>query len=74
MIWAAGVQASFLGKVLAQATGAILDRSGKVVVEPKLTSPVTRKYSSSGISPTMRIKPENPFPASHPSPFNKANM
>src|SRR4029077_9709764 len=38
-IWAAGVQASFLGKVLAQATGAKLDRSGRVLVEPDLTLP-----------------------------------
>ena len=39
VIWAAGVQASFLGKVLAQATGAKLDRSGRVLVEPDLTLP-----------------------------------
>ena len=39
VIWAAGVQASFLGKVLAQATGAKVDRSGRVLVEPDLTLP-----------------------------------
>jgi NADH:quinone reductase (non-electrogenic) len=40
VIWAAGVQASFLGKALAQAaTGAKLDRSGRVLVEPDLTVP-----------------------------------
>lgn len=37
VIWAAGVQASFLGKVVAQATGAKLDRGGRVLVEPDLT-------------------------------------
>jgi NADH:ubiquinone reductase (H+-translocating) len=37
VIWAAGVQASSLGKVIAQATGAKLDRSGRVLVEPDLT-------------------------------------
>ncbi len=37
VIWAAGVQASFLGKVIARATGAGLDRSGRVLVEPDLT-------------------------------------
>jgi NADH:ubiquinone reductase (H+-translocating) len=37
VIWAAGVQASFLGKALAHATGAKLDRSGRVLVEPDLT-------------------------------------
>jgi NADH dehydrogenase len=36
-IWAAGVKASFLGKILTDATGAKLDRSGRVVVEPDLT-------------------------------------
>ena len=39
VIWAAGVQASFLGKVVAQATGAELDRSGRVLVEADLTLP-----------------------------------
>jgi NADH:ubiquinone reductase (H+-translocating) len=37
VIWAAGVQASFLGKVIARATGAEIDRSGRVLVEPDLT-------------------------------------
>jgi NADH:quinone reductase (non-electrogenic) len=37
VIWAAGVQASFLGDVIAQATGARLDRSGRILVEPDLT-------------------------------------
>lgn len=34
VIWAAGVQASPLGKVLAKATGAQLDRVGRVMTEP----------------------------------------
>ncbi|HEY3166744.1 MAG TPA: NAD(P)/FAD-dependent oxidoreductase [Candidatus Binatia bacterium] len=37
VIWAAGVQASFLGQVLAKETGAKLDRAGRMVVEPDLT-------------------------------------
>jgi NADH:quinone reductase (non-electrogenic) len=37
VIWAAGVQASFLGRVLAQRTGANLDRAGRILVEPNLT-------------------------------------
>jgi NADH dehydrogenase len=37
VIWAAGVQASFLGQVLAKATGVKLDRAGRIVVEPDLT-------------------------------------
>jgi NADH:ubiquinone reductase (H+-translocating) len=36
-IWAAGVKASFLGKILSETTGAKLDRGGRVVVEPDLT-------------------------------------
>jgi NADH:ubiquinone reductase (H+-translocating) len=34
VLWAAGVQASHLGKVLAESTGAELDRAGRVVVQP----------------------------------------
>jgi NADH dehydrogenase len=37
VIWAAGVQASFLGQVLAEATGAKVDRAGRILVEPDLT-------------------------------------
>jgi NADH:ubiquinone reductase (H+-translocating) len=39
VLWAAGVQASPLGRQLAQATGAQVDRSGRVVVEPDLSLP-----------------------------------
>jgi NADH dehydrogenase len=34
VLWGAGVKASPLGAVLAQATGATLDRAGRVIVEP----------------------------------------
>ncbi len=37
ILWAAGVRASFMGKVLADSTGAELDRSGRVIVEPDLS-------------------------------------
>jgi NADH:ubiquinone reductase (H+-translocating) len=37
VLWAAGVRASRLGKVLAERAGAQLDRAGRVVVEPDLT-------------------------------------
>lgn len=37
IIWAAGVAASPLAKLLAQATGADTDRSGRIVVTPELT-------------------------------------
>lgn len=39
VLWAAGVRASFLGEALAKASGAQLDRSGRVMVEPDLTLP-----------------------------------
>jgi len=38
-IWAAGVEASPLGRLLADAAGAELDRAGRVKVEPDLTLP-----------------------------------
>ena len=38
-LWAAGVEASPLAKALAQATGAELDRAGRIVVQPDLTLP-----------------------------------
>jgi len=37
VLWAAGVQASPLGRVLAERAGALLDRAGRVFVEPDLT-------------------------------------
>jgi NADH dehydrogenase len=38
-IWAAGVQASPLGKTLAEQSGAELDRAGRIAVNPDLTLP-----------------------------------
>jgi len=38
-VWAAGVQASPLGKLLAEKTGAPLDRAGRIGVNPDLTLP-----------------------------------
>jgi NADH dehydrogenase len=39
VLWAAGVRASRLGKVLAERAGAPLDRAGRVIVEPDLSVP-----------------------------------
>jgi NADH dehydrogenase len=39
VLWGAGVEASPLAKVLAKATGAEVDRSGRVVVQPDLSLP-----------------------------------
>jgi NADH dehydrogenase len=38
-VWAAGVSASSLGRVLAEQTGAALDRSGRIQVNPDTTLP-----------------------------------
>jgi NADH dehydrogenase len=39
VVWGAGVKASPLGKLIADATGAQVDRGGRVVVQPDLTVP-----------------------------------
>ncbi|MCU0569089.1 MAG: NAD(P)/FAD-dependent oxidoreductase [Oculatellaceae cyanobacterium Prado106] len=39
ILWAAGVKASAMGKVLEERTGATLDRVGRVMVEPNLSIP-----------------------------------
>jgi len=39
MVWAAGVAASPLGRLLAEATGAESDRAGRVLVQPDLSLP-----------------------------------
>ena len=39
VIWAAGVQASPLGRILAERSGAVLDRAGRLQVQPDLTLP-----------------------------------
>ena len=39
IVWAAGVQASGLGKVLSQQTGASIDRAGRILVRPDLSLP-----------------------------------
>ena len=39
VLWAAGVKASPLGRILSEATGAALDRAGRVIVGPDLSLP-----------------------------------
>jgi NADH:ubiquinone reductase (H+-translocating) len=39
VVWGAGVKASPLGKLIADATGATIDRGGRVLVQPDLTLP-----------------------------------
>jgi NADH dehydrogenase len=39
VLWAAGVEASPLGRLLAKATGAEVDRAGRIIVQPDLSLP-----------------------------------
>jgi NADH dehydrogenase len=39
VLWAAGVEASALGKIVSERTGAPLDRAGRLIVQPDLTVP-----------------------------------
>ncbi|SFF22511.1 NADH dehydrogenase [Fontimonas thermophila] len=39
ILWAAGVRASYFGEILAERTGALLDRSGRVKVRPDCSLP-----------------------------------
>ncbi|MEQ9619585.1 MAG: NAD(P)/FAD-dependent oxidoreductase [Deltaproteobacteria bacterium] len=39
ILWTAGVKASFLGKVIEQRAGAVLDKGGRVIVESDLSVP-----------------------------------
>src|SRR5206468_410253 len=48
VMWAAGVQASPLGRALAQATGAQVDRAGRVLVEADLSLPAHPEISVIG--------------------------
>jgi NADH dehydrogenase len=53
-IWAAGVAASLLAKLLADAAGAELDRAGRIVVEPDLTIPGRREVFAFGDMVSVR--------------------
>jgi NADH:ubiquinone reductase (H+-translocating) len=66
VIWAAGVQASFLGKVISQATGAKLDPSGRVLVEPDLTVPGHPEIFVIGDLANYRHQTGNPLPGTAP--------
>nr|WP_231980450.1 FAD-dependent oxidoreductase [Tessaracoccus coleopterorum] len=50
-VWAAGVKGSELGEILAEQSGAELDRTNRVIVEPDLTLPATRRCSWSATWP-----------------------
>ncbi|HSF57484.1 MAG TPA: NAD(P)/FAD-dependent oxidoreductase [Candidatus Binatia bacterium] len=66
VIWAAGVQASSLGKAVAQATGAQLDRSGRIMVEPDLTVPDHPEIFVIGDLANYSHQTGNPLPGTAP--------
>jgi NADH dehydrogenase len=66
VIWAAGVQASALGKAIAQATGAKLDRSGRIVVEPDLSVPGYPEIFVIGDLANYSHQTGNPLPGTAP--------
>src|SRR5262249_44530769 len=62
VLWAAGVAASPLGKGLARATGASLDRAGRVMVEPDLTLAGHPEIFVIGDMANFRYQTSNPLP------------
>jgi NADH dehydrogenase len=73
VIWAAGVAASPLGRQLAQAAGAEIDRAGRVVVEPDLSLPGHPEISVVGDLAAARsyLKGHEPRPVPGVSPGAK---
>jgi NADH dehydrogenase len=65
-IWAAGVEASFLGNTLARATGVQQDRNGRVLVEPDLTIPGHPEIFVIGDLANYTHQTEKPLPGVAP--------
>ena len=72
-VWAAGVAASPLGRVLAQATGCAVDRAGRVVVLPDLSLPGHPAISVIGdlAAAQSHVKGREPGPVPGVSPAAK---
>jgi NADH dehydrogenase len=66
VLWAAGVQASPLGKHLAELSGAELDRQGRVIVEPDLSLPGVPEIFVLGDMAHVRGDDGNPLPGVAP--------
>ncbi|MFH1277879.1 MAG: NAD(P)/FAD-dependent oxidoreductase [Candidatus Eisenbacteria bacterium] len=66
VLWAAGVQASPLGKAIADETGAELDRAGRVVVRPNLTVMDHPEIFVIGDLACFRHKGDEPLPGVAP--------
>jgi NADH dehydrogenase len=66
VLWAAGVQASPLGRRLAEATGAETDRAGRLIVQPDLTVPGHPEVFVIGDLALCRDERGQPLPAVAP--------
>jgi NADH dehydrogenase len=66
VLWAAGVRASGLGKVLAERAGAPLDRAGRVLVEPDLSVPGHPEIHVIGDLANFRHQGGQPLPGVAP--------
>jgi NADH:quinone reductase (non-electrogenic) len=62
VIWAAGVQAAGFTAALAEATGAKIDRAGRVQIEPDLTVPGHREISAIGDATQLAGPDGRPLP------------
>jgi NADH dehydrogenase len=62
VLWAAGVQASPLAKALADATGAEVDRAGRIAVLPDLTIPGHPEVFAVGDAAVLPWKKDRPVP------------
>jgi NADH dehydrogenase len=66
IVWAAGVEASPLAKLLAEATGAKLDRAGRISVEPDLSLPGHPEVFVMGDMVNYTHQGEQPLPGVAP--------
>jgi NADH dehydrogenase len=66
VLWAAGVKASPLGLVLSEATGAVVDRVGRVIVEPDLSLPGHPEIFVIGDLALVRHQTSAPLPGVAP--------
>ena len=66
ILWAAGVKASVLGKVLANQTGVSLDRAGRVMVAPDLSIPNYPNIFTVGDLAHFAHQDEKPLPGVAP--------
>ena len=74
VLWAAGVQASPLGRILATATGVELDRAGRVMVAPDLSIPNHPYIFVIGDLAHYRNQQGQPLPGVAPVAMSKGSM